>query len=530
MANPDPLNRQHTLIGGKYRLGAEIGSGGVATVYRATHVWTEREVAVKILDPSLPHFEQLREGFLREARATVQLHHPNVVDVLDMGEEGGETVFLVMEYIDGPTLRDVLSEQGPLSNEDTLAILMPLIDALQKAHGLGIVHRDFKPENIMLSFDEEGVATPKLLDFGTAAVLRDTTTGRAPNPGDVIVGTPQYMSPEQAANQRASTGPQTDVWGVGVVWYECLTGRCPFEGESAEQIMQAVCNAPIDFDEIPAAFRPVLEGALQRSTELRTQTLVELRASIDAVDGVPSSSLSPSLSSSSTPPRASETLPTLHGLGPAESVRTSPPPLAPRPATRVELDLPDLPSRSHRNAAWGGVALAALLGFAAWWTIHEPDPPRPPQAEPAAVDREVDEAPTDAAPESPAAAQNPAPESPEVATQDDPALESPQTATQDDPEPGIATSSAVAPEVEDVKLEPELPSAGDPTASAEADPEPASAAPPAPTPKATPRAAAKAAPKAVTPKRRSPPRRQETTTSRGPRAGTRKVPELVTEW
>jgi len=160
--------RQEILIGGKYRLGPIIGTGGIATVHRATHVWTEREVAVKLLDPTLPYFDQLRTGFLREARTTVQLNHPNVVDVLDMGEDDWETAYLVMELLDGPTLRDVLLERGKLGKEDTLAILLPLLDALEKAHELGIVHRDFKPENVMLTLDAYGLVSPKLLDFGEA--------------------------------------------------------------------------------------------------------------------------------------------------------------------------------------------------------------------------------------------------------------------------------------------------------------------------------------------------------------------------
>jgi serine/threonine protein kinase len=218
MSTSQPLLPQHALIGGKYRLGPLIGSGGVGTVYRATHLWTEREVAVKILDPTLPHFDELREAFLREARATVQLEHPNVVDVLDMGEDDAGTTYLVMELLDGPLLRDVLVEEGRLSPEDTLAILLPLIDALETAHELGIVHRDFKPENIILSVDPFGVMTPKLLDFGVAQILRDAHPSSSPASSEVIVGTPQYMSPEQARDQRNLIGAQTDVWGVGVVW------------------------------------------------------------------------------------------------------------------------------------------------------------------------------------------------------------------------------------------------------------------------------------------------------------------------
>ncbi|MGB5220612.1 MAG: serine/threonine-protein kinase, partial [Polyangiales bacterium] len=232
MSTSQPLPPQAPIVGGKYRLGAVIGSGGVGTVYRATHLWTEREVAVKVLDSSLPHFDQLRDAFLMEARATVQLQHPNVVEVLDMGEDDTGIPYMVMELLDGPTLRDVLVEQGRLSPEDTANILVPMIDALQKAHELGIVHKDFKPENIILSIDASEFMTPKLLDFGVAQLLRDAHPRGLEAPDEVIVGTPQYMSPEQARDERDLIGPQTDVWGVGVVWYECLTGRSPFDRET----------------------------------------------------------------------------------------------------------------------------------------------------------------------------------------------------------------------------------------------------------------------------------------------------------
>ena len=327
--------RQEVLIGGKYRLGPIIGTGGIATVRRATHLWTEREVAVKLLDPTLPHFEQLRAGFLREARATVQLNHPNVVDVLDMGEDGWETAYLVMELLHGPTLRDVLLERGKLGEEDTLAILLPLLDALEKAHELGIVHRDFKPENIMLPLDAYGVVTPKLLDFGVAEILEDAHL-RGRTPGGVIMGTPEYMSPEQARDERELVGPHTDVWGVAVLWYECLTGRAPFNGDSPEEVLRAVCEAPVDFDEVPDKYAPLLQDALQRSTDLRIRSIAELKARIER-------------------------------LG---SARATVPP-AP------------LPNRSNRTLWLAGVGVAFAVGFAAWWTLR--DPHGEPQASPEAV-------------------------------------------------------------------------------------------------------------------------------------------------
>ena len=368
MTSLDPIARQDTLIGGKYRLGPVIGSGGVATVYRATHLWTEREVAVKLLDPTLPHFERLREGFLREARATVQLDHPNVVDVLDMGEDDWETAYLVMELLQGPTLRDVLHERGRLSEEQTLGILLPLADALEKAHQLGIVHRDFKPENIMLILDAYGVMTPKLLDFGVAEILQDARTRSLSSDGGVIMGTPQYMSPEQARDERAQIGPHTDVWGMGVVWYECLTGHAPFDGESATEILTAVCEDPIDFEAVPAAYVPLLRDALGRTPDLRIGSLSELKVRIEEM-GIARSSLPPtpaSLSSLPAPSEADEIPLTLSRLATRKQPSTA---IA---TTQTETDLVAVPVRSNRGAWLAGIALTVAVAMAAWWTVRGP--------------------------------------------------------------------------------------------------------------------------------------------------------------
>lgn len=371
--------RQEVLIDGKYRLGPIIGTGGIATVRRATHVWTEREVAVKLLDPTLPHFEQLRAGFSREARATVQLNHPNVVDVLDMGEDGWETAYLVMELLHGPTLRDVLLERGKLGEEDTLAILLPLLDALEKAHQLGIIHRDFKPENIMLPLDAYGVVTPKLLDFGVAEILEDACL-RGLTPGGVIMGTPEYMSPEQARDQRELVGPHTDVWGVAVLWYECLTGRVPFDGDSPEGVLHAVCEAPVDFDEVPNKYVPLLRDALQRSTDLRIRSIAELKARIERL-GFARATIPPapaSLSSIPAPPdEQNDGQYTLAGLGPGKRLVLAP------AAEEVDSEVVRLPNRSNRNLWLSGVMVAFAVGFAAWWTLREPHDE--PQASPEAV-------------------------------------------------------------------------------------------------------------------------------------------------
>ena len=385
MVGLDPLTRQDSLIGGKYRLGPVIGAGGVAAVYRATHLWTEREVAVKLLDPTLPHFERLREGFLREARATVQLAHPNIVEVLDMGEDNWETAYLVMELLEGPTLRDVLMERGTLSEEDTLAILLPLVDALEQAHHRGIVHRDFKPENIMVTLDAYGKMSPKLLDFGVAEILQDKRSRELTDNGNVIMGTPHYMSPEQARDESHLVGPHTDVWGVGVVWYECLTGRAPFDGESAVDVLTAVCESPIDFEGVPDAYVPLLRDALGKTPDVRIANLSDFKTRIENM-GIVRSSLPPapaSLSSSPPPSAPSKTNLTLSGLGPEELFS------AERVSIAADAELATVPVRSHRKALLGGLALAIAVALSAWWTVRDPGQRSPSLLKPAIAEHEA---------------------------------------------------------------------------------------------------------------------------------------------
>ncbi len=383
------------LVGGKYRLLDVIGSGGVGTVYRAMHVWTEREVAVKVLDRDLAHLSELREAFLREARAAVRLRHPNVVDVLDMGEDQGDTTYIVMELLSGPTLRDVLHKRGTLSPNETVAVLAPLLDALENAHQLGIVHRDFKPENIILQVDMEGLLVPTLLDFGIAQTIWESQP-TTDDEDEVLVGTPQYMSPEQALNRRALIGPQSDVWGVGVVWYECVTGRCPFDGETHADVLRAVCESPLELAEVPDAHRGLLEGMLRRSVSERTQNLSIVRAQM-ARAGINTDICATSELLQSRPTRRSERIhATLHGVGPhaMQSLSLSVPDVPDLPyAPALEASEPEeLPQSSSRFVPLAGAALVAVIALAALWVAWGPtseatvsEPAAPAVVEPTAV-------------------------------------------------------------------------------------------------------------------------------------------------
>ena len=229
------------IIDGRYKLNRIVASGGMATIYAATDLRLDRTIAVKIMHPHLAQDEKFVERFIREAKAAASLSHPNIVAVLDQGWNQGGTpcVFIVMELIEGSTLRDYLFEQGPASVEQTLQMLMPVASALAAAHKIGIVHRDIKPENILVS--KEGRI--KIADFGLArgALLGTTLTAES----SVILGSVSYLSPEQV--QRGVADSRSDIYSLGIVLFELLTGTKPYQGEDPVQIAIRHVN-----DRVPA--------------------------------------------------------------------------------------------------------------------------------------------------------------------------------------------------------------------------------------------------------------------------------------
>jgi serine/threonine protein kinase len=218
------------IIDGRYQLTRVVGSGGMATIYAAIDLRLDRQVAVKIMHSHLAQDEQFVSRFIREAKAAASLSHPNIVAVLDQGwnQGGSPCVFIVMELIEGATLRDYLIEQGSLSPERSLSIITPVASALAAAHKLGIVHRDIKPENILVS--KEGRI--KIADFGLArgALLGNTMTAES----SVILGSVSYLSPEQV--QRGVADARSDIYSLGIVLFEILTGQKPYQGEDPVQV------------------------------------------------------------------------------------------------------------------------------------------------------------------------------------------------------------------------------------------------------------------------------------------------------
>ncbi|HLI31449.1 MAG TPA: Stk1 family PASTA domain-containing Ser/Thr kinase [Solirubrobacteraceae bacterium] len=243
-----------TMIDGRYRVIDRIGAGGMADVYLAHDELLGREVAVKILHERFASDEEFVERFRREASAAAQLSHPNIVAIFDRGSWNG-TYYIAMEYVPGRTLKQLIRERGPLPAEEAIEIAIQVLRAASFAHRHGVIHRDIKPHNVILG--EEGRVT--VTDFGIARAGNSEMTHTGS-----IMGTAQYLSPEQA--QGAEVTAAADIYAVGVLLYELLTGVVPFEGESAVAIaLQHLSSAPARIAERNPAVSPQLEAVVMRA-------------------------------------------------------------------------------------------------------------------------------------------------------------------------------------------------------------------------------------------------------------------------
>ncbi|HEY4186074.1 MAG TPA: serine/threonine-protein kinase [Polyangia bacterium] len=242
---------------GKYQIVRLIGAGGMGAVYEAAHTEIGKRVAVKVLGPAIAAVPGARARFLREAQLTSKVRHPNIVDVTDMGNEGGQA-FLVMEFLEGEDLAQRVSHETGMPQATLVDIMLPVCSAVAAAHAAGITHRDLKPQNIFLAVGPHTMQ-PKVLDFGiskgTDAVSASTLTGTG-----AMIGTPFYLAPEQIMDGK-SAGPASDQYALGVILYECITGRRPFESENLFMIFQAIVNGtPMS----PRTLRPDLSSDLER--------------------------------------------------------------------------------------------------------------------------------------------------------------------------------------------------------------------------------------------------------------------------
>ncbi|MEU2341903.1 Stk1 family PASTA domain-containing Ser/Thr kinase [Streptomyces sp. NPDC013082] len=265
----DPLVGQ--LLDGRYRVDARIAVGGMATVYRAVDTRLDRVLALKVMHPALATDAAFVERFIREAKSVARLAHPNVVGVFDQGAQGAY-VYLAMEYVAGCTLRDVLRERGALQPRAALDILEPVLAALGAAHLAGFVHRDMKPENVLIGDD----GRVKVADFGLVRAV-----GTATDTTGSLLGTVSYLAPEQIEQGTADT--RSDVYACGVVLYEMLTGGKPHGGDTAAQVIYQHLNedVPAPSDAVPglaAGLDELVAAATARNPDLRPSDAVALLA------------------------------------------------------------------------------------------------------------------------------------------------------------------------------------------------------------------------------------------------------------
>ncbi len=349
---------------GRFEIGRELGRGGMAVVYAAQQTDLDRTVALKILRPELAHDEATVARFHQEARSAARLEHPHIVPIYEIGElepPGGPPLhYIAMQYIRGHTLKDLLAAEGRLSLPRAVALLAQAGEALQYAHQHGVIHRDIKPSNILIT-DEQYV---DLSDFGLACAAdapRDLTqTG-------TVIGTPEYMAPEQAEG-RSTLGPAADIYALGCVLYEALSGSLPFEADTPMGLLVARLTTPPRpiaslHDGIPPAMQQIIMRALERDPAARFGSAAELLAALRSVADAPASS---DASFQAIPASMGETV------------------ALPRPDE--EADTPASGQGTRSLPLLTGVLVALIVAIFAgtllWWQDTPPPPPPPPPPTP----------------------------------------------------------------------------------------------------------------------------------------------------
>ena len=287
MSPSDTLRRRTdpligTVVGGLYRVDAKIGEGGMGSVYRATQLAMHREVALKVLRTHVPADEkiQLVERFRREALATSKLRHPNTVSVYDFGETPEGVLYMVLELLQGATLSQVIRAASPLPAERVAYIGKQIAKSLAEAHEVGIVHRDLKPDNVFVCDYHGDSDFTKVMDFGIARLLTGDETHQVTRTG-MMVGTPRYIAPEQAMARKVS--PAADLYSLGVILFEMLTGRAPFDADSAMGLAMAHVNDPIPDVVVPGlpdalneGWRGLVHALLTKNPKKRPQEAGEI--------------------------------------------------------------------------------------------------------------------------------------------------------------------------------------------------------------------------------------------------------------
>lgn len=288
----DPLIGK--LIGGRFEVISRLGAGGMGVVYRARQVGIDRIVAIKTLLKDRATDEKVVARFKNEARAVSRLNHPNTIRIFDFGQMDDGTLYFAMELLEGRSLDKAIRQDAPLSARRTLHIMSQMADSLAEAHSKGIVHRDLKPENVYLSQVGDDPDFVKVLDFGVARMREQDSSQGTMTQAGVIFGTPRYMAPEQARTMAVDA--RADIYALGIIWYELLTGQTPFEADNPLAILMKHIQDPVPPMSVtrpdvavPAEVEELVFKCLEKSPERRFQSAaslaVELRSTLDRLDG-----------------------------------------------------------------------------------------------------------------------------------------------------------------------------------------------------------------------------------------------------